>query len=133
MFDRRYLKGVLLLGLALSLADCSSPSLVSISISPATTYFGGVGATEQLTATGTYAQGNQPKTTQNITDEVTWATSATSVATVTSTGVVTSTNTGGSAVIYARMNGFTGLITGTAQAIDCPSLSSSGSGCGSTP
>jgi hypothetical protein len=131
MYDRRYLKGSLLLGFALSLMGCSSPSLVSISISPSTTYFGGVGATEQLKATGTFAQGNHPQTTQDITDEVTWTTSATSVATVNSKGVLTSTNIGGSAVIYASMNGFTGLITGTAQAIDCNGLNSTGSGCGS--
>ena len=53
------------------------PKPVSISVTPAGASIG-TGATQQFTATGTYAN----NTTRNITTEVTWASSATAVASV---------------------------------------------------
>jgi len=132
MFVRRCLSATLLFGVGLLLSSCSSPSLVAIHVSPTTSYFGGIGATEQLTATGVFQQGNHPAITRDITDQVTWKTSSTDVVVISATGMVTSTNTAGSAVIYASMNGFTGLVTGTAQAIDCSALGSGGTGCKTT-
>jgi hypothetical protein len=134
MFDRRYLAGSLLLGLALTLMGCDSPSLVSITITPTAAYFSdNAGLTRQFTAIGTFAQGNHPKTTQDITDEVTWSSDATGVATISTTGLVTTTGTDiGTADIIATMNGFTGLIRATATAEVCaPGATVSSTGCGS--
>jgi uncharacterized protein YjdB len=55
------------------------------------------GGTQQLTATGEYTDGS----TKNLSDEVTWATSASSTATVSSTGLVTAGATTGVATITA--------------------------------
>ena len=120
MLDRRYLKGSLILGFALSLMGCSSPSLVSIQITPSAEYFGGAGLTAQYTAIGTFDQGNHPKTTQDITSEVTWKSNAAAVATISSTGLVTSGFGIGQSNITASMNGFTGLIVANATAEVCP-------------
>ncbi|HTV04107.1 MAG TPA: Ig-like domain-containing protein [Acidobacteriaceae bacterium] len=126
MFDRRYLnlKGLLLVGLALSLGGCDSPTLVSITITPTVQYFSwsaSGGLSTQFTAIGTFDQGNHPKTTQDITNEVTWKSNAPQVATVSSTGLVTTTGTAyGGSNITASMNGFTGLIIANATADVCP-------------
>jgi hypothetical protein len=118
---RRYLQGALLLGLVLSLAGCNSPSLVSIAITPTAQYFSfNAGLTTQFTAIGTFDQGNHPKTTQDITDEVTWKSNSPGIATVSTTGLVTTTGTEyGSSIISASMNGFTGLIVANATANVC--------------
>ncbi len=131
MFDRRYLKSSLLLGLALSLMGCSSPSLVSIQITPNAEYFGAPGLSAQYTAIGTFDEGNHPKITRDITTEVTWKSNATAVATISNTGVATSGYAIGSTAITASMNGFTGLITANATAVVCQTINSSGTGCGS--
>jgi hypothetical protein len=122
MFAPRYLAGSLLFGLALTLMGCDSPSLVAITITPNIQVFSfNAGLTAQFTATGTFDQGNHPKTTQNITDEVTWASSSPQVATISSSGLVTSTGIAyGTTNITASMNGFTGLITANATAAVCP-------------
>lgn len=122
MSVRRYLQGFLLLGLAFSLTSCNSPTLVSIAITPTTQYFtDNAGLTAQFTAIGTFDQGNHPKTTQDITDEVTWKSNATGMVTISATGLATTTGQEyGSSVITASMNGFTGLITATATASVCP-------------
>ncbi|MFZ0663490.1 MAG: Ig-like domain-containing protein [Acidobacteriaceae bacterium] len=121
MLDRRYLAGSLILGFALCLMGCSSPTLVSIAITPNAAYFSDApGLTRQFTAIGTFAQGNHPKTTQDITDEVTWTSNATGVVTVSSTGLVTTTGVDyGTSDITARLNGFTGLIVANATAEVC--------------
>ena len=119
MFDCRYIKGALFAGLALSLMGCSNPTLVSIKITPNAEYFGGPGLSAQFTAIGTFAQGNHPKTTQDITDQVTWASNAPAVATISNRGVVTSGIATGSSNITASMNGFTGLIQANASAVVC--------------
>jgi hypothetical protein len=121
MFDRRYLKGFLLVGLALSLVGCDSPTLVSIAITPTAEYFIGTSGQAQFTAIGTFDQGNHPKTTQDITDEVTWTSNAPSIATISSAGVVVvAGQADGATVITASMNGFTGLIIAHATATVCP-------------
>jgi hypothetical protein len=131
MFDRRYLKGFLLVGLALSLSGCDSPTLVSIAITPTAELFTGVGGQAQFTAIGTFDQGNHPKTTQDITDEVTWKSNAPSVATISSTGLVSVAGLAyGVTNITASMNGFTGLIIANATATACPTgYTASATGC----
>ena len=136
MFGRRYLQGSLILGFALSLAGCSSPSLVSIAITPSTQYFTLTpGLTVQYTAIGTFDQGTHPKTTQDITDEVTWKSNSLGIATISSTGLVTTTGTEyGASIITASMNGFTGRIVASATANVCaPGQVVSGTGCTNPP
>jgi len=132
MFDRRYLKGFLLVGLALSVCGCNSPSLVSITITPTAAYFSyAPGLSRQFTAVGTFDQGNHPKTTQDITSEVTWKSDTAGIATVSSGGLVTTTGVDyGTATISASMNGFTGLIIANATANVCaPNYVATGTGC----
>lgn len=132
MFVCRYLKGSLLLGLALSLMGCGNSSLVGITITPTAAYFAyAPGLQRQFHAVGTFEQGHHPQTTQDITDEVTWESDATGIATVSSTGLVTTTGVDyGTADITARMNGFTGLIIANSTAQVCaPGTSATNSGC----
>lgn len=132
MFDRRYLKGSLLLGLAFSLMGCTSPSLISITVTPTVAYFSyAPGLSRQFTAIGTFDQGNHPKTTRDITDEVTWKSDTTGIATVSATGLVTTTGVDyGTANITASMNGFTGLIVANSTAQVCaPTQNPTTSGC----
>jgi uncharacterized protein YjdB len=72
------------------------PTLVSIAITPANPSIA-VGTTEQLTATGTYSDGS----TQNLTNSVTWTSSAATVATVSNTGLATSVGEGASTIAAA--------------------------------
>ena len=123
----RRLRGLLLLCAVPAIVGCSSPSLISIQITPATETFIGVGGKAQFTAIGTYQQGDRPPTTQNITDVVTWQSNAACVATISSTGVATSAGCLGSSQISASAQGFTGLKTGYAQVVVClPSPTNAG-------
>lgn len=105
--------GVLLLALAVGLGmGCGScgffvpQTLTSIQISPQNPSVT-VGATTQLTAAGVNSDG----TRANLTN-VTWSSSATSVATVSPTGVVTGVSTG-TATITATAQGLAGTTTVT--------------------
>ena len=132
MLDLRYLKGSLILGLALVLAGCASPSLVSITITPNVQYFSfGSGLTVQFTAIGTFAQGNHPKSTRDITNEVTWKSNTPDIATISSTGLMTTTGAAyGTTNVTASMNGFGGLITANATANVCaPGQTVTSTGC----
>ncbi len=97
---------------ALTIAGCTNPAQVdSISVTPAAPALN-VGQTVQLTATGTYTHAApHPPTYQDVTGSATWTSSAPSVATVNG-GLVTAV-TGGTAVITASMNGFTGVVSGS--------------------
>ncbi|MGC1296505.1 MAG: hypothetical protein WA869_15835 [Alloacidobacterium sp.] len=132
MFDRRCVRGLLLLCLAAvvtTLVGCNSPGLVSIQISPSASFFGGPGLTEQLTAFGTFSYGDHPQTQQDITKIVTWQSSAPGVASVNSPGMLTSGNNYGTVVITASMQGFTGLVTGQTSVTVCQKLNSTNTGC----
>jgi trimeric autotransporter adhesin len=138
MFVRRCLKALLLAGVALSISSCSSPSLVSIAITPTTQYFSyGAGLTVQFTAIGTFAQGNHPKTTKDITNEVTWKSNTPDIATISSSGLLTTTGAAyGTTNITASMNGFTGVVTANASANVCApgdTVTSTGCTAPSTP
>jgi hypothetical protein len=118
MFDRRSVRGLLILCLVIALAGCSTPGLVSIQIAPTTETFIGGRGTAQFTAIGTYQRGDHPETKQDITSQVTWKSNAVSVATINSSGVTTSEGLG-TTVITASMQGFTGLVTGYASVTVC--------------
>ncbi len=97
----------------LTIAGCTNPAQVdSISVTPTAPALN-VGQTVQLTATGTYTHAApHPPTYQDVTGSATWTSSAPSVATVDGARLVTAV-TGGTAVISASMNGFTGIVSGT--------------------
>ncbi len=79
-----------------------NPTLTSITVGPTATI--NQGGTVQMTASGTYNDG----TTQTLTN-VFWSSDATSVATVSTTGLVTGVSTG-----TATITGASGTQTGTA-------------------
>lgn len=92
---------------------CLAPVLQSITVAPATITLA-AGGTAQLSATGVYSSGP----TESLT--VTWSSSAPSVATVSSTGVVTCNATAtsaGQATITATSGTTTGSVTVSCQAV----------------
>jgi hypothetical protein len=84
-------------------------TLTSIAVTPVNPTVQ-VGATQQFTATGTYSDSG----TQNITGSVAWASSNTSVVTITSAGLATGMNPG-STIISATLSGITGNTGVTVQ------------------
>ncbi len=80
------------------------PTLTSIEVTPAgQTIFRG--ATQQFTATGIYSNGS----TTNLTSQVTWGSSNTGVATITSAGLATAVSAGGTTI--SAVFGLTGSTT----------------------
>ena len=79
-------------------SQSSSPTLMSIAITPAAPNVTS-GATQQLTATGTYSD----KSTQNLTTTVTWSSSSAAVASVsnmsTSQGLATAASPGSTSIV----------------------------------
>jgi hypothetical protein len=110
---RSPLGALLLLGMSLSLTSCiNSPSLTSISISPNIMNFGGAGLQANLIATGSYTHPGHPAETRNITNSVTWSSSATECVTVNTSGVITSGSDSCSGIlITASAPGFNGTIS----------------------
>ncbi len=88
-----------------AIVSVSTATLTSIAITPANPTLA-LGQTVQLTATGTYSDGS----TQDITSQVQWNSSASTVATVSSTGLLISLRTGGS-TLSATRTGVTGQTT----------------------
>jgi hypothetical protein len=80
-----------------------APTLSSISVTPASPVIAIGNTPLQFTATGTYSDG----TTNNLTGQVTWTSTTTSVATIASSGVATAMSAGTS-TISATLNGITG-------------------------
>lgn len=115
MFDRIRLGALMFICLALPFAGCgSSNDIDSIVVTPATFTFGGAGLSGQLRAIATIGHGAHPATTEDVTDLVIWTTDGSGVATVSSTGLVTSGVDIGTVQISASIQGFTGLITSSA-------------------
>ncbi len=112
MFDRR-LPVLLLIGLALPIVGCSTASVTAIQVSPSTATVT-AGQTGQFTATATYTQGTHPGSNQDATNSATWTSSNTSVATINSSGMATAV-AAGTAVITATINGYPGIISGSAR------------------
>jgi hypothetical protein len=94
-----------------------APTLSSIMIMPAAPTLGGVGATQQFSAAGIYSDGS----TADVTSQVTWSSSNPAIATISSTGLVTSVATG-TANITATLSGVTG--TPITLTVIAPTLSS---------
>jgi WD40 repeat protein len=88
----------------------SSPSLTSIAVTPSNPSIL-TGATQQFTATGTYSDSS----TQNLTSQVTWGTSAATVATVNAAGLATGLS-GGTSTITATSGSVSGNTTLTVTA-----------------
>ncbi|HLH07365.1 MAG TPA: DUF4082 domain-containing protein [Terriglobales bacterium] len=86
-----------------------SPALDSITVTPANPTVA-VGTDQQFVATGTYSDGSS----RDITSQVAWASSNTSVATITSSGLV-SVLAAGSSTITASLNSIAGGTTLTGQ------------------
>jgi len=91
-------------------------TLTSIAITPASPSVA-LGATTQLTATGTYSDG----TKKDISSQVTWASATTTVATIGTAGLATSVAAGTSA-ITATLSGVTGNDTLTVTAATVVSI-----------
>jgi len=85
------------------------PALTSIAVTPASPTFG-VGATQQFTATGTYADGS----TADITSQVAWTSSNTAVATISASGLARGASAGTS-TIRATQGSVVGSTTATVQ------------------
>jgi hypothetical protein len=128
MRDRSFLGALLLVGALVPLTSCSnSPQLSSIVITPGTVT-ATAGVTWQFTAIGYYAKNNHPTATKDITNEVKWASSSAQMVTVSSTGFATVTGISyGNSTVTASMNGFYGIIVGTANvAVPKPSTTAVG-------
>lgn len=113
--------------LAVLIAGCGKSTTVdSIQVNPSTISLA-AGATAQLTATGSISHGSHPASTVDVTNTANWASSATSVATVSSTGVVTAMSAG-TTTVTASVQGFGGLITSNAVQVTVTSTSGGGGG-----
>jgi uncharacterized protein YjdB len=111
MFDRIRMGTLMFVCLALPFVGCgSSTDIDSIVVTPTTLSFGGPGLSAQLTAVATVGHGSHPATNEDVTNLVTWTTDAAGVATVSSSGLVTSHGPG-TIQITASIQGFTGLIS----------------------
>jgi uncharacterized protein YjdB len=88
----------------------ASASLTSIAVAPASPTIG-TGATQQFSATGTFADGS----TQDITSQVSWTSSNTAVATIGASGLATGVSAGTS-TIQATQGSVVGSATLTVQA-----------------
>jgi len=128
MFDRTLLKALMLIGMVLPIASCSSPSLTSITISPSAftttlvlTSSGQSAPPSQqfwtkYTATGSYGHPGHPAITKDITDQVTWLSYTPLLVTINSSGVATVSGTAtGFTQIAASMPGFNGDIISNAS------------------
>ena len=101
-----------------SFAPGSAPTLNSIAVTPGNPSIN-TGATQQFTATGSYSDGS----TQNLTSQVTWTSSDSSVATIISGGLASGVSAG-TTTITAAMPGVSGFTTLAVQAPQAPTLNS---------
>lgn len=111
MFDRFRLGGLIIAILVLPFTGCSvSNGLDAINVTPATNAMVAGGPTVQLTATGTFGNG-QHLTTRPVTSGVSWTSAAPGIAKVdASTGLVTATGAG-TTTITATAMGFQGPVS----------------------
>jgi hypothetical protein len=80
----------------------TAPTLVSIAVTPANPSIA-KGGTQQFTATGTYTDSS----TQNVTSTATWASSDSTIATISAAGLATGVKAGGPVTITASLSGVT--------------------------
>ncbi|HUH63929.1 MAG TPA: hypothetical protein VLZ50_13070 [Terracidiphilus sp.] len=124
MFDRRYLKALVLIGLLAPIVSCeTSPSLTSIVISPTTptitVALNGNGSLApsgaqigiNYRAIGYYTHPGHPPETRDITDQVSWTTDIPDLVNISTEGVATpALKAIGFCDITATMPGFNGII-----------------------
>jgi uncharacterized protein YjdB len=107
MFGRYRLCALGFICLVLVITGCSNTEVGSIAISPAAQSLS-VGQTAQLTAAGNIGHGTHPSTSQNVTTQVTWSSSASDIASVVTSGSTAGLVTAmqvGTATITASMPG----------------------------
>jgi Putative Ig domain len=104
------------LGAIQGFTTITTPSLVSIAVTPAFPAIAGTN-TQQFTATGTYSDSS----TQNLTNSVTWASSVTGVATITSGGLAAGV-TPGTTTISATLSRIVGNMQLTVNAASSPTI-----------
>ena len=95
-----------ILGALTACGDAHLPVLTSITVAPANSTID-IGQTQQFTAVGTFSDGN----TRDLTNLVTWSSSSTTVAAISSSGLALSRSQG-SSIISASFNTSDGLVTG---------------------
>ena len=101
-----------LLALTFVVSCSQTPQLSSIVVTPTSATIPNAGSTAQFQATGTFLNGkNGGANMQNLTDQVTWTSSVSSVATINSTGLATATGEGTTTITATGGNGG---VTGTA-------------------
>lgn len=93
-----------------------APSLAAIAVSPQSVTLG-VGQSQQFTATGSYTDGS----TQDLTNSATWASTNTSVASISVGGLATALASG-NATVQASVQGVIGSATLTVNAVTATSL-----------
>ena len=126
MSARSCLNLVLSVCLIVPVIGCGTAEVDSIAVSP-TTQALTIGQAVQFTALGTYGHGpSHPAAQHDVTGKATWTSSAPSIATVSSTGLVTAV-AGGTATITASMNGFTGVVSGSSTVVVVNPTGTSGS------
>lgn len=131
MSVRSCLRVLLFVSVIAPIVGCNSSEVDSLAVSPASQALT-VGQTVQFTAVGTYGHGSShPAVQHDVTSQVTWTSSAPSVATISSTGLATAM-AAGTTTITASMNGFTGLITATATLTVSGTSGGGGGGGGGT-
>ena len=124
MFGRYGTFGLPLLCFAAALTGCGNPSgLDFIQVTPTADSLTS-GQTLQLNAVGTYGNAKHP-TTQNITGQVSWSSTAPTVASVSASGLVTAVGAG-TATITASAMAYNGTVSASAAVTVTGSTSSSG-------
>ena len=103
MSNRHCPSAILFLALVVPIIGCSNSQVGSIQITPASQSLV-AGQTAQFTATGIIGHGNHPATNEDVTNQVTWASNASPIATINSSGVATGVSAG-TATITASMPG----------------------------
>jgi WD40 repeat protein len=104
---------------ATSTGPAPGPTLTSIAVTPASPSIL-VGASQAFAATGTYSDSS----TQDLTSQVAWTSSNTSVATISASGLATGAGVG-SATISASLSGVTGNATLTVQSAPALTITTS--------
>lgn len=125
MYKRISLGAIALAGLAITiLSGCSATEVDTLTISP-TSQTLQVAQTAQFKATGIVGHGQHPSSSEDVTNTVTWSSSAPAIATISATGLATAVSPG-TTTITATMQGFKGQVSATAT------ITVSGSAGGST-
>ena len=104
------------LGAIQGVATITTPSLVSIAVTPSFPAIAGT-STQQFTATGTYSDSS----TTNLTSSVAWASSAAGVATIASSGLAAGV-TPGTTTISATLSGIVGNMQLTVNPPSSPTI-----------